>query len=139
MVRSAAKNYQHVAIVTDPADYAGVLKEMAATSGAVGAETRFALAQKAFSHTAAYDGAISNYLTALDAAGDKRERLSRRGSTCTSTLAQPLRYGENPHQHAAFYRDSAAARRQPRHATGSSRARSSRTTTSPMPTRRGNA
>jgi phosphoribosylaminoimidazolecarboxamide formyltransferase/IMP cyclohydrolase len=106
MVRSAAKNYQHVAIVTDPSDYGGVLKEMAATNGAVGAETRLRLAQKAFSHTAAYDGAISNYLTALDAAGEKRERFPAR-LNMQYDLAQPLRYGENPHQHAAFYRDSA--------------------------------
>ena len=60
MLRSAAKNYQHVAVVTDPADYALLLREMASANGAVGAETRFRLAQKAFSHTAAYDGAISN-------------------------------------------------------------------------------
>src|SRR6187455_1405839 len=55
MVRSAAKNYEHVTVVTDPADYGPVLKEMAAHAGAVGAETRFRLAQKAFSHTAQYD------------------------------------------------------------------------------------
>ena len=61
MVRSAAKNYAHVAVVTDCADYAVVLKEMQAANGAIGAPTRFALAQKAFSHTAAYDGAISDY------------------------------------------------------------------------------
>ncbi|HEV7819592.1 MAG TPA: bifunctional phosphoribosylaminoimidazolecarboxamide formyltransferase/IMP cyclohydrolase, partial [Burkholderiales bacterium] len=59
MVRSAAKNYAHVAVVTDPADYAPLLTEMRAAGGAVDAITRFKLAQKAFSHTAAYDGAIS--------------------------------------------------------------------------------
>jgi phosphoribosylaminoimidazolecarboxamide formyltransferase/IMP cyclohydrolase len=103
MVRSAAKNHQHVAIVTDPADYLPVLNEMAATSGAVGAEVRFRLAQKAFSHTAAYDGAISNYLTALEAGGKASvfpTRLNQQFS-----LVQALRYGENPHQYAAFYRD----------------------------------
>jgi phosphoribosylaminoimidazolecarboxamide formyltransferase/IMP cyclohydrolase len=104
MVRSAAKNFSHVAVVTDPADYASVLKEMSAANGAIGAETRFRLARKAFSHTAAYDGAISNYLTALDAAGEKRERFPDR-LNLQLELAQPLRYGENPHQHAAFYRD----------------------------------
>jgi phosphoribosylaminoimidazolecarboxamide formyltransferase/IMP cyclohydrolase len=104
MVRSAAKNYSHVAVVTDPADYAPLLKEMAAASGGVGAETRFRLARKAFSHTAAYDGAISNYLTAFDASGEKRERFPER-LNLQLELAQPLRYGENPHQHAAFYRD----------------------------------
>ncbi|HSQ04601.1 MAG TPA: bifunctional phosphoribosylaminoimidazolecarboxamide formyltransferase/IMP cyclohydrolase [Burkholderiales bacterium] len=103
MVRSAAKNYQHVAVVTDPADYGGVLREMAAASGAIGAESRFRLAQKAFSHTAAYDGAISNYLTALAPSGERTsfpERLNMQ-----FVHAQALRYGENPHQDAAFYRD----------------------------------
>ena len=103
MVRSAAKNYSHVAVVTDPADYAPLLEEMAAASGGVGAETRFRLARKAFSHTAAYDAAISNYLTAVDASG-KRERFPER-LNLQLELAQPLRYGENPHQEAAFYRD----------------------------------
>jgi phosphoribosylaminoimidazolecarboxamide formyltransferase/IMP cyclohydrolase len=103
MVRSAAKNYQHVAIVTDPADYATVLREMAATSGAVGAEVRFRLAQKAFSHTAAYDSAISNYLTALEAGGRRAAFPSR--LNMQFDLVQTLRYGENPHQNAAFYRD----------------------------------
>src|SRR4051812_45745229 len=106
MVRSAAKNYQHVTVVTDPADYAPLLREIAATSGAVGAETRFRLAQKAFTHTAAYDGAISNYLTQLDSTGATREFFPERLNLQFS-LAQPLRYGENPHQRAAFYRDPA--------------------------------
>jgi len=103
MVRAAAKNYAHVAVVTDPADYAAVLREMSAANGALGAETRFRLAQKAFSHTAAYDGAISNYLTAIDSAGQRSafpEQLNLQ-----YVLVQRLRYGENPHQNAAFYRD----------------------------------
>jgi phosphoribosylaminoimidazolecarboxamide formyltransferase/IMP cyclohydrolase len=103
MVRSAAKNYQHVAVVTDPADYGPLLKEMSAASGAIGAETRFRLAKKAFSHTAAYDGAISNYLTALDIEGTRTEFPAR--LNLQFDLAQVLRYGENPHQNAAFYRD----------------------------------
>ena len=103
MVRSAAKNYEHVAVVTDPADYASVLEEMAAARGALGAATRFRLAQKAFSHTAHYDGAISNYLTALDAAGG-RARFPQRLNLQFERV-QALRYGENPHQEAAFYRD----------------------------------
>ena len=102
LVRSAAKNYEHVAVATDPADYEPLLKEMAAANGAIGIETRFRLAQKAFSHTAAYDGAIGNYLTALDATG-KRARFPQR-LNLQFELAQPLRYGENPHQEAAFYR-----------------------------------
>ncbi|MBI1965452.1 MAG: bifunctional phosphoribosylaminoimidazolecarboxamide formyltransferase/IMP cyclohydrolase [Betaproteobacteria bacterium] len=103
LLRSAAKNHPHVAAVADPADYAPLLAEMAATNGAVGAEMRFRLAQKAFSHTAQYDGAISNYLTALDAAGE-RARFPRR-LNLQFDLAQRLRYGENPHQEAAFYRE----------------------------------
>ena len=103
MVRSAAKNYQHVAVATDPADYVPLLREMSSANGALGAETRFRLAQKAFSHTAAYDGAISNYLTALDAGGRRAEFPAR--LNLQFELAQPLRYGENPHQNAAFYRD----------------------------------
>ena len=104
MVRSAAKNWSHVAVVTDPADYEPLLKEMGATGGAIGAETRFRLARKAFSHTAAYDGAISNYLTALDASGTRREEFPER-LNFQLELEQMLRYGENPHQRAAFYRD----------------------------------
>ncbi len=103
MARSAAKNYEHVAVVTDPADYEAVLKEMTAAGGAVGGETRFRLAQKAFSHTAQYDGAISNYLTALGAAGEQARFPQR--LNLYFELAQRLRYGENPHQEAAFYRD----------------------------------
>src|SRR5688572_8834006 len=108
MVRSAAKNYQHVAVVTDPADYPAILKEMDASDGAVGAETRFRLAQKAFSHSAAYDGAISNYLTSRDSAGGSVQHFPER-MNAQFELAQALRYGENPHQQAAFYRDSVPA------------------------------
>jgi phosphoribosylaminoimidazolecarboxamide formyltransferase/IMP cyclohydrolase len=107
MVRSAAKNFHHVAVVTDPADYSAVLQEMGSAQGAVGLDTRFRLAQKAFSHTAAYDGAIANYLTALDSAGRPAgfpQRLNLQFA-----LAQTLRYGENPHQSAAFYRDQPPA------------------------------
>ena len=103
MVRSAAKNHTHVAVVTDPADYAPILHEIQSTNGAVGAPMRFALAQKAFSHTAAYDGAISNYLTALGSDGRRADFPQR--LNLNFELAQTLRYGENPHQNAAFYRD----------------------------------
>ena len=103
MVRSAAKNHAHVAVVTDPADYAAILKEMQAANGAIGANARFKLAQKAFSHTAAYDGAISNYLTASAADGARAAFPQR--LNLNFELAQRLRYGENPHQNAAFYRD----------------------------------
>ena len=78
MVRAAAKNWEHVAIVTDPADYPALLAELAA--GGVSRATRFALARKAFSHTAAYDGAISNYLTSRDADGSTAMFPARRCS-----------------------------------------------------------
>ncbi|MGH8648108.1 MAG: bifunctional phosphoribosylaminoimidazolecarboxamide formyltransferase/IMP cyclohydrolase, partial [Burkholderiales bacterium] len=107
MLRSAAKNYEHVVVVTDPADYGAVLKEMESAAGALGAETRLRLAQKAFSHTAQYEGAISNYLTALGGSGGL-ERFPRRLNLQFERV-QLLRYGENPHQEAAFYRDTRPA------------------------------
>ena len=105
MVRSAAKNHNDVAVVTDPADYAVVLAELGSLGGSVSAETRFGLAQKAFAHTAAYDAAIANYLTAIDANG--RSQAFPRRLTLAFERTQLLRYGENPHQSAAFYRDLA--------------------------------
>lgn len=105
MVRSAAKNYEHVAVVTDPADYAALLKEMQSAGGALGTETRFQLACKAFSHTAAYDSAISNYLTSLQSDGRVATFPAR--LNLQFDRVQTLRYGENPHQQAAFYRDLA--------------------------------
>ncbi len=102
MVRSAAKNYAGVAVVTDPADYAVVAKELV-DEGELSSATRFRLACKAFSHTAEYDGAISNYLTALDGAGKLGEFPTR--LNLQFDQVQTLRYGENPHQQAAFYRD----------------------------------
>jgi phosphoribosylaminoimidazolecarboxamide formyltransferase/IMP cyclohydrolase len=105
MVRSAAKNYAHVAVVTDPADYAAVATELTASGGSLSHATRFGLATKAFSHTAAYDGAISNYLTALQPDGS-RARFPNRLNLQFDKV-QDLRYGENPHQDAAFYRDLA--------------------------------
>jgi phosphoribosylaminoimidazolecarboxamide formyltransferase/IMP cyclohydrolase len=104
MVRAAAKNYHHVAVVTDPADYALITREMQSSNGAVGAETRLMLAKKAFSHTAEYDGAISNYLTAINAKGERLTFPER--YTTQVAKVMDLRYGENPHQDAAFYRDA---------------------------------
>ncbi len=104
MVRAAAKNYPGVAVVTDPGDYGTVMVELEARRGALTLETRFELAKKAFAHTAAYDAAIGNYLTGLDAdgrAGTFPDRL-----TLQWQKAQAMRYGENPHQQAAFYRDA---------------------------------
>lgn len=104
MVRSAAKNYQHVAIVTDAADYSALADELHANGGGLSLATRFALAKKAFSHTAAYDGAISNYLTALDADGANKVDFPQRFNASFEKV-QDMRYGENPHQKAAFYRE----------------------------------
>jgi len=97
MLRSAAKNYQGVAVVVDPADYAKVLDEL--KGGAISEATRFALAKKAFAHTAAYDGAIASYLSSRH--GGQPDVL-----TLQFHKLQELRYGENPHQSAAFYRDA---------------------------------
>ncbi len=104
MVRAAAKNYGSVAIVTDPADYPQLTREMESSNGAIGAETRVMLAKKAFSHTAEYDGAISNYLTALDEKNQKQAFPERFNAQFSKVM--DLRYGENPHQNAAFYRDA---------------------------------
>ena len=103
MVRSAAKNHAHVVIVTDACDYAKLIEEMQANGGALTLATRKNLAKKAFSHTAAYDGAISNYLTALTSDGEKAAYPTR--LNLQFEKVQDMRYGENPHQSAAFYRD----------------------------------
>ncbi|HEX7270508.1 MAG TPA: bifunctional phosphoribosylaminoimidazolecarboxamide formyltransferase/IMP cyclohydrolase [Casimicrobiaceae bacterium] len=108
LVRAAAKNYAHVGVVVDPADYVALLAELRSSNVTLSASTRFRLAQKAFSHTAAYDGAISNYLTARDLAGAQSSEFPER-FTWQGVKLQDLRYGENPHQRAAFYRDEAPA------------------------------
>jgi phosphoribosylaminoimidazolecarboxamide formyltransferase/IMP cyclohydrolase len=102
MLRSAAKNHASVAAVVDPADYARVLQEIR-QQGEVSEPTRFGLAAKVFAHTAAYDGAIANYLTSLD---EHRRRLPyAEVLSLQFCKLDDLRYGENPHQSAAFYRD----------------------------------
>jgi len=98
MVRSAAKNHAHVAIVTDPADYAELLAVLDANGGATSLELRRKLAAKAFALTAAYDSTISQWF----AFADQGERFPKTW-TRASTLKMPLRYGENPHQQAALY------------------------------------
>jgi phosphoribosylaminoimidazolecarboxamide formyltransferase/IMP cyclohydrolase len=104
MLRSAAKNYTGVAVVTDPDDYPALLAEMAANDGALSLETRFALASKAFVHTARYDAAIANWLTSLDP-GAKQPQAFPTHLQLAFDRVETLRYGENPHQQAAFYRD----------------------------------
>jgi len=102
MLRAAAKNHGAVTVVVEPADYPRVVDELQAR-GASSAATRFELAIKAFAHTARYDGAISGYLSGIDADGE-RETFPR-VLTRQWTLRQSMRYGENPHQQAAFYQD----------------------------------
>jgi len=101
MLRAAAKNHSGVAVVVDPADYTQVLEEIRARGG-VSDDGRFALATKAFAHTAAYDGAIANYLSSRGATYATYPRVL----SLQFTKLQDLRYGENPHQSAAFYRDA---------------------------------
>jgi phosphoribosylaminoimidazolecarboxamide formyltransferase/IMP cyclohydrolase len=106
MVRSAAKNWNDVAVLTDASQYAGVLAELKAT-GAVSKATRFALAVAAFDRIAQYDGAISDYLSSLAGPSDgvaERSEFPKQANGRFVKL-QDLRYGENPHQRAAFYRD----------------------------------
>jgi phosphoribosylaminoimidazolecarboxamide formyltransferase/IMP cyclohydrolase len=102
MIRAAAKNHGGVAVVTDPAQYAGLIDELRASGGAVGDATRARLAAAAFQRTSRYDAAIAAYLAPADGAGRDAglpERLALVGERVA-----PLRYGENPHQAAAFYR-----------------------------------
>ncbi len=106
MLRSAAKNHKDVVVVVDPTDYAKVLDEMRANQNQVSYDTKFTLAKKVFAHTAQYDGAITNYLTSL---GEDKQHTNRSAYPDTLNLhfakVQEMRYGENPHQSAAFYRD----------------------------------
>ncbi|MBR6408120.1 MAG: bifunctional phosphoribosylaminoimidazolecarboxamide formyltransferase/IMP cyclohydrolase [Clostridia bacterium] len=99
MIRAAAKNWQDVAVIVDPADYSKVIEEYKA-NGEVSRDTKFRLCGKVFDHTAAYDALISNYLR-------KQRGDSPLGDTVTFTYekVQSMRYGENPHQAAAFYRE----------------------------------
>ena len=101
MVRASAKNYPFVAIVTETGDYQRLMEEMSAHNGAISHTTRFDLAKKAFAHTAEYDGMISTYLSSLDE--DNNRRVFPDKLHLTFTKAQDMRYGENPHQNAAFY------------------------------------
>ena len=114
MLRAAAKNWQDVAVVIDPDDYPRVLAELKA--GGVQRQTRLMLAKKVFAHTAAYDGMIGNYLTALEpgaeVAGSRVPERAEYPAVLTQQFikTQDLRYGENPHQSAAFYRDATVPR-----------------------------
>ncbi|MBE8716696.1 bifunctional phosphoribosylaminoimidazolecarboxamide formyltransferase/IMP cyclohydrolase [Cellvibrio polysaccharolyticus] len=100
MVRAAAKNHAFVNIVVNASDYASILEELQANNGNTTYKTRFDLAIKAYEHTAAYDGAIANYFGLLVEGGS--ETFPRTFNT-QFIKAQEMRYGENPHQKAAFY------------------------------------
>jgi phosphoribosylaminoimidazolecarboxamide formyltransferase / IMP cyclohydrolase len=108
MVRSAAKNWKDVAVLTDASQYAGVVNEL--KTGGISQKTKFALSVAAFNRISNYDGAISDYLSAIDFEASCAEKTPVRSPFPAQTNGrfvklQELRYGENPHQAAAFYRD----------------------------------
>ena len=100
MIRSAAKNYQHVAVLTNPKDYKSFTDEMNKNQGSISLDLSFSLAKKAFEKTSAYDSVINNYLSS-DSQNQFPDQLTK-----TISKVMDLRYGENPHQEAAFYKDS---------------------------------
>ena len=104
MVRAAAKNHAHVAVVVDPGDYPSIITKLQQGDGHLDAGERYALALKAFQHTAAYDAAISTYLASRQTGADTGGFPDR--LTLNLKKRETLRYGENPHQRAAFYVDS---------------------------------
>ena len=109
MLRSAAKNFARVAVATSPEQYAGLLAELEANNGQLSAAKRFALSVAAFNRVAQYDAAIGNYLSSVtdtSSAVPAREAFPAQMSS-TFVKVMDLRYGENPHQRAAFYRDPA--------------------------------
>ena len=101
MVRAAAKNHASVCIVVDPADYPTILSEMEADNNKISDSSRFSLAIKAFEHTSSYDGAISNYFGRM--VQKEEDKQFPRTINFQFKHAQGMRYGENPHQNAAFY------------------------------------
>jgi len=103
MLRSAAKNFARVAVATHPSQYAALVEELNANDGALSAKTRFALSVAAFNRVAQYDACISNYLSSLG--DDGKQQLFPAQHNSNFIKVMDLRYGENPHQHGAFYRD----------------------------------
>jgi len=103
MIRAAAKNHKDVAVVVDPADYALILSEMKNNGNVLSDDFRFRLAVKTFEHTARYDGAIANYLGAIVPGGEKQDFPNT--INLQYRQVQTMRYGENPHQKAAFFRE----------------------------------
>jgi phosphoribosylaminoimidazolecarboxamide formyltransferase/IMP cyclohydrolase len=104
MVRSAAKNHRDVAIVVNAVDYQNVIDEMRNHQGQLGYETRYQLMVKAFEHTAAYDGMIANHFGSRDT--NNQQRAFADTYNVQYIKAQEMRYGENPHQQAAFYTEA---------------------------------
>ena len=102
MVRSAAKNWRGVAVLTDPSQYAGALEQLQ-SNGQISDASRFAFAVAAFNRIAQYDAAISNYLSSVDPSGTRIAYSNQ--FNFNATKVQDCRYGENPHQSAAFYKD----------------------------------
>ena len=103
MLRSAAKNFARVAVATDPAQYAGIVAELDANDGALSAKTRFALSVAAFNRVAQYDACISDYLSSIGEDGSRSVFPAQNNGSFVKVA--DLRYGENPHQRGAFYRD----------------------------------
>ena len=103
MLRSAAKNFARVAVATDPKQYDALIEELERGDGALSAQTRFRLSVAAFNRVAFYDACISNYLSSLDDDGARALFPAQNNSNFVKVM--DLRYGENPHQHGAFYRD----------------------------------
>ena len=107
MLRAAAKNHRDVTVIVNASDYETVLASMQQNHGAVDDATRFDLAVKVYEHTANYDGAIANYLGAINTEGEKE--TYPRTFNMQFQKAQAMRYGENPHQSAAFYVENSTA------------------------------
>lgn len=106
MIRAAAKNFESVAVVVDPFDYTEVMELLDRNEGSLPLDFRFQLSKKAFSHTAAYDAAISNYLTSITSPAEQEIPVLENFPESFNLQAKKvfnLRYGENPHQKAAFY------------------------------------
>jgi phosphoribosylaminoimidazolecarboxamide formyltransferase/IMP cyclohydrolase len=103
MLRSAAKNFARVAVATDPSQYAAIVEELQGNGGTLSARTRFALSVAAFNRVAQYDACISDYLSSINEDGARGLFPAQQNSNFVKVM--DLRYGENPHQHAAFYRD----------------------------------
>ena len=104
MIRAAAKNYRHVAVLTKASQYPEIIADLDANDGSLSEERRFALAKAAFAHTAHYDAAIATYLADVDSQPDEFAT----DLTLRFKKERTLRYGENPHQRAAFYKTEAS-------------------------------